>query len=205
MFFSGRVKSYEYTSSLLLEFVRKHSMDVFCSINSELDEYHINFLTQFNVKGFVFEKFELPKNTPINAPDQKSLYAVLSMFKNQKNCIDLISEYQNAQGIAYDLVIYMRADLIPRGSFDFDLAFDDSLHIPNVPLHVAINDQIAYGSFPTMKKYCSVYENLEDYSSKYKIDFVPETLLKFHLDHLQVPITYFDFSYTLNRHRHDQG
>lgn len=180
-------------------------MDLFCSINSELDEYHINFLTQFNVKRFVFEKFELPENIPINAPDQKSLYAVLSMFKNQKNCIDLISEYQNAEGIVYDLVIYMRADLIPIGSFDFDLSFDDSLHIPNVPLHVAINDQIAYGSFPTMKKYCSVYENLEDYSNKYKIDFVPETLLKFHLDHLQVPITYFDFSYTLNRHRHDQG
>ncbi len=203
MFFSGRIKSYEYTTSYLLDFIKKHSPDVFCSINAELDAYSDSFIKQFNVKKFIFKKFEFPQDLVITNIDSASLFNVCSMFKNHKNCIDLISDYQDEHHFIYDLVIYMRADILPTHSFDFELIFDDRLHIPNDPVHVAINDQLAYGSFSIMSRYCSLFDYLDNYCNKYKVPFNPETLLKFHLDHFQIPITHFEFSYTLNKHRHE--
>src|SRR5689334_2204623 len=82
MFFAGRVKCYEEAGRWIKEFIQKHSVDVFCSINSELDEYHQKFIQDFSVKRYNFEPYKLVSPPTIRNLDctWEQVWRMSSMF-----------------------------------------------------------------------------------------------------------------------------
>jgi hypothetical protein len=207
MFFSGRIKGYEDSYQWLKGFIDQYNMDVFCSINSELDDYHREFIKRFNIKKYHFEIFNVPEK--FFAPTIRSypsIYNVCSMYYNHKKNLDLIKEYQAENAKRYDIIVYMRADIIPSNIGNtFDLIIDDNLHIPDIyDWADGLNDQMAYGSLQIMERYCSLFDSIYEYCTKYDILLNGEMLLKFHTEFLKIPIKRFHFLYCLNAKRKNE-
>lgn len=203
MFFSGRVLTYE-ESPWLLELRDRYSMDLFCSINSELDPYHQLFLEQFGIKKSHFEVFQPPDSFirmfqaghSDNPPSH-----VASMFYHRKKCMELILDYQKEQNILYDIIICMRADILAVPPCRLKIIKDSYLHIPIGNDHGGINDRTAYGSLETMKSYCHLFDHIEEYFDA-GCRFHPETLLKFHINRQKLDVIRFDFPSYLNPRRY---
>lgn len=203
MFFSGRVRCHE-ESDWLLELRDRYSMDLFCSINTELDPYHECFLQRFGIKKSHFGVFQ-PSSTFIRmfraGHSDNPPFHVASMFYHHKKCMKLILDYQREHNISYDVVIYMRADVLPVQQRSFEIVKDSCLHIPIGNDYVGgLNDQIAYGSVEIMKRYCLLFDHIEDYFNA-GCRFHPETLLKFHVEKQKLNVTRFGFPYYLNPRR----
>jgi hypothetical protein len=203
VFFSGRVQGYEDSYKFLKNFIDKYNMDVFCSINSEFDQYHQDFVKNFKCKKYNFELFKQgnfmlkPLIREFNNTNNG-----LSMFYNHRKCMDMILKYQLESNLRYDVVVYMRADILPTTRNGFSLVLDDYLHVPAGADWDGLNDQIAYGSVEIMNRYCDLFYYVETYCNQLGCPPYPERLLKFHVNYLHIPVKRFQFSYTLNPKRH---
>lgn len=208
LYFSGRVRGYESALAGLLAFQKAHDIDVFCSINGELDEYHAAFLRALRVKGSRFDVYRVEDEAwGDRRCDLGHKQHMSSMFYNNMRAFELIEAYQRDHGFVYDVVIKFREvkfgepmwidpDLVPR-----------RLYIPAIPSdhdvtgRGAINDQIAYGDVEAMRVYSSVYASMGAYLDE-GVPFHPETLLYHHIRVHGVGVHRFQFAYDLNDDRH---
>jgi hypothetical protein len=102
------------------------------------------------------------------------------------NKIQLIKEKN------YDIVIRNRTDI----KFDRPLFLEDNLHI-NIPSggdhRGGLLDLFAYGNKSIMEKYCSLFDNIENYINDKNILFHPESLLRHHCTKHNLKINRFIF------------
>ena len=97
----------------------------------------------------------------------------------------------------------MRSDIISNSKFPFDeniLVDSNTVYIPNCCDFLGINDQMAYGDFNSMKKYCDEYNNLSTILSKLH-HLNPEQILKKYLNNSGLNIKRYSFDYELNPKR----
>jgi HAD superfamily hydrolase (TIGR01509 family) len=207
LYISGRVRGYESQLARLLAFQEAHNIDVFCSINAELDDYHTAFLEALRVKRFHAQPYRFEDEKWAQTPcPYGNAYNMSSMFFNNMKAFEMIEAYQRERGFVYDVVIKFRADVVSSDLMwiDPDLA-PGTLYIPEGCDYDstgmgAINDQLAYGDVQAMRVYSSVYAPMGEYL-EHGVPFHPETLLHLHLKVHGANVRRFPFDYHLHNDR----
>ncbi len=138
---------------------------------------------------------------------------ISSMYYTLMKVFYQLEYYSKNNNILYDLIIKFRSDLVfdnlPNlNSFDKN---KNIIYIPNyckssINPHInQINDQVAFGNYKLMKKYCMVYSNIELYlKDKYNY-YHPETLLAYHIHYNKINIKEINFLYHLDSNRHKKN
>lgn len=164
--FSGQPRglsaAFEYYKKNLLSV---YDVDVFChSWNSNLNE---KILELYSPKSYKFEpskfgeecdKKYLNTPNPDKWPPRFTVSALYSVNQSLKLC-----ENKN---IEYDWVIKTRYDYALNVVIPFQKLNKTKLYIPNcrmVPERNFGNDQFAFSSYENMKKYMSIYPNIDKY------------------------------------------
>lgn len=210
--FAGRIKAYEHSAEKFKEVQNKYKATVFCSINKKIkSDYIKGFCSTFNIKDEQLNLEptvtpdwikQLPKN---NETNPENLYSTL--YHKQK-VFDVLTQYQKKHNIKFDCIIFMRADM--------DLSLTPSLNIPSVKrntLYVpepiydwhGLNDQMAYGDFRTMKKYCALVDDIEKLCKEQELFFHPETMMKKHVENSGLHLERFSHFYMLHKARHNHN
>lgn len=121
---------------------------------------------------------------------------VYSMFFNNYKAFKLLEEYQRENNIIYDYIIKYRSDLCSDDNLILESS-KETLYIPFGNDWGGLNDQVAYGDYTVMKKYCYLYENLDNLVFNMNIIYHPETLLKHHTENIN--IKRFNYEYKIAR------
>lgn len=187
MIFSGTFRC--YNEELFKDLViGDEKIDMVCSLN-KFDGTYPPYLTYFKT-------YELPDHWHfVNRLDNWSNYNTCSMYYHN----NLAFKY--ASRLKPDIVIKMRSDIIPRSKFPHFIPAKNTVYHPNVEIYSGMNDQIAVGDFETMKIYCDLYNNLEQYVKGNECRFHAETLLLHHLRKHGVQVEKFNFNYSLAPNR----
>ena len=216
LYFSGRIKTYEEQLSYLKQLKDTYNIDMFCSINGEKDEQHVQFMSDLQITDAFFEDHSTKYNenwaqTFRRLPTQsdRDAYKLSSSLYNNLKAMELIEKYQEAHSFVYDIVIKFRADIVTKDM----LLIPETIHAGTVYIpsnygwdffdQPGINDHIAYGSFDVMKAYSSVFARVETYCTDHGRGYHPESLLLYHLQQERLIITRFPFEYTPNTNRHE--
>ena len=210
--FAGRIKAYEHSEAKLKELQNKYNATVFCSMNKKIkSEYVKKFCATFDVKD---EQLNLePTVTPdwvkqLPKNKETSSENFYSTLYHKRKVFDMLTEYQNKNNIKFDCIIFLRADM--------DLSFSPVLNIPPIKhntLYVpepiydwsGLNDQMAYGDFETMKKYCGLINEIEKICKVQRLLFHPETMLKKHIENSGIHLERFNHFYILHKARHNHN
>lgn len=204
IFFSGRIKAYEHTFPHLKSIIDKYNPTFFTSLNQDSeDEYTKTFCEKFNIKHdqINYEKTILPDSLK-NIDSGSNILNTYSMFYHNYKAFCLIQKYQTTHNIHFDVVVKYRAEITSSKILNFDQIDNDKLYIPKGYNYGGINDQIAYGNFDIMKKYCELGNgNVEKLHLEKKTRYHPETLLDHHLKLSKLIIVRPDFSYNLDGSR----
>jgi hypothetical protein len=177
--FSGQARAFEQG----YEFYKKNLLDhydVDVYIHSWKFHEERKFLELYKPVGYAFETPPLGDfdkkytNTP-NAEKYPPRFTY-RMFYSMYHCSDLMFK-------EYDWVIRARTDYALNTIIPFDELDNTKLYIPNcrmVPERDFGNDQFAFGSQDTMKKYMSTYKNIDKYYDA-GAQFIGENLMQANL------------------------
>lgn len=216
LLFAGRIYTFEdcfpaIKQKLLDEIKQKipvATIDGFLSHNSANTKDNIeSFCELYNIKSVesiavydICEKI-IQNMPPVNRAvgSNKPIY----MYYNWKRAYELMKEYEKENGINYDVVIYLRADMVIDSPiiFDFDLQ-DNTVYIPEGNDWCnGLNDQMAIGKNTTMKTYCSIIDNIDAIYQKYGSLFHTETYVKQHMAMHNIKVERFKMNYELHKFR----
>jgi hypothetical protein len=203
LFISGRLTCYEDTLIPLLRFLDyKYNINLFCSINGEQDDYHLEAERNLAkwLRKITYEIYKVPESFVQNThPEtlfqningQKVPYTVLSCFYNDRKAFNLIDSYEKETGKIFDVISKIRPDLIFRDYnniiFKKDSPDDLLLHtcIPLQPIYIygyesvpmCICDAFAYGNRKVMEIYTRTYEYILNENKKrngnFRINYEP--------------------------------
>lgn len=122
----------------------------------------------------------------------------VSMYYSIKRCNDLVDD-------EYDIIVRCRFDLLLQEDIQFKNIVQDILdkkydiYIPNTEFNMGgYNDQLAIGSYSSMKLYSDCYFSLVEISNKIK-RWHPETFLKEYLDSFDLKIYQDEYDYRIVR------
>jgi len=208
----GRIKGYTYVEQQLLNLQKKYKATIFCSINKRTRSAYIDtFCKKFGIA-------DNQLNLEVHPPPPEFLYKirqslptvvpnVYSCGFHKNRCFELMEKFQTK----FDYVIYYRADIDNTEDLVLRPVEPNTVYIPAYPNESSrnidvdgINDQIAYGSFATMKIYCSIFFSLEEMCNQYGVLFHPELYLKkFLIDRNKIQVVPFEFKYTLHIGRYE--
>ncbi len=203
LFISGRI---ENNIEYFLEKIKKYELnnpniiiDIFLSINDTQNNEQIELL---NPAAYNFEKINFPEylnNSPIEQRDG-NIFNMYSMYYNNYKCFELIKKYMNNNNFVYDIIIKYRIDILCNNFLDLSYFNENSLFIPENNDWNGLNDQVAYGSYNIMEKYCNLYLFYEKYINE-KVLIHPETFLKHHISvsNLNLNLKRFNWKYSLKR------
>ena len=190
--FVGRIKGYAPYLSKLLEFKNRYAPTYYCSLNRPADndeaiELFDDELNKFSKElGISRENMNL-ETTPSpeflkDVKDYKSWspYKAYSMFYHENRAFSLIEKDHLKNNKRYDCVLYCRADMNSEDKLVLEIPKPNVIYIPAGEDFDGINDRLAYGTFDSMKKYCSVINGL--ISAESMNGMMPESILKRHLD-----------------------
>jgi hypothetical protein len=120
------------------------------------------------------------------------------MYYSIKKCFNLIDDI-------YDIVIRSRFDLLLQPKFDIIPIITDlnlkkyDIYIPNKSFNMGgYNDQVAIGTYNSMKSYSDTILNLNEFANKLR-RWHPETFLKKQLDDNNIKVNQTDLDYRLVR------
>jgi len=171
--------------------------DIYCSTYDIYSDSISNieiFKKLFNPKKIDIENWEKIKPNLENIEKLITNYATetvtintLSMFYKILKCYELIKNNN------YDIVIRNRTDI----TFDQPICLENNEHL-NVPSggdhRGGLLDLFAYGNQSVMKKYCLLFNNIENYINDKNILFHPETLLRYHCNYNKLKINRFIYN-----------
>lgn len=178
------VKTYE---SLNDEILSKYDCDIYMSVwdnDPNLNEC-IKLYNPKKVKIDIFnnvkEDIQYQSNNYHLVTPETNVENVLYMWYKIKNCFDLIDDNSK-----YDVILKTRFDLQIKDLIDLKTLDKNYLYVPFGWDHrQGVNDLMSFGSYDIMKKYCSTYDMIYSHylSGCY---FHPETLLKYHIEKLNI-------------------
>lgn len=102
----------------------------------------------------------------------------VSMWYKVQQGLDMIKDYQDKNNFTYDCLVRARPDIMYEDSFKSELSpildeicASDVIYIPKwhgrwEEISRTITDYFGIGNYKTMKKYMSVYDNLEELITK---------------------------------------
>lgn len=196
LYLSGRVRGCKNELDRLLAFQRAHNIDVFCSINAELDDSHRAFLEALRVKKSLVRPYCFDNEAwARTACPLGNACNMSSMFYNNMMAFEMVDAYQREHGFAYDVIIKFRVEIVSSDFMWIDPGLaPNTLYVPEGHDYGGINDQIAYGDAQAMRVYSGVYASMGEYLEQ-GVPFHPETLLHHHLTVRGASVRRFPFDY----------
>jgi len=145
---------------------------------------------------------ELPKNKETKTEN------VYSTLYHKHKVFEMLTDYQKQHNIKFDCIIFMRADMDLELTPELNISHikDNTLYVPE-PIYDwdGLNDQMAYGDFKTMKKYCSLVNDIEKLCKEQGLLFHPETMMKKHVENSGIHLERFSHFYVLHKARHNHN
>jgi hypothetical protein len=133
-------------------------------------------------------------------------FNTLSLFYSMHQTHLLTNSFSQENNISFDYVIRMRSDLQLTSPINLDTIsrshitlFDAGPHNGELGKYT-INDQFAIGSLPLMTIYNDLFIYLPCYYFNFKLDWISEILLGFHLQYNNIPLIKIPRYYTLLRY-----
>lgn len=121
--------------------------------------------------------------------------ATWSMFYHRKLAFEKVP-------VDAECVISFRADITSDDALPTATMKPGVLYVPEGHDHNGLNDQVAYGSYPTMRAYCSVADALHQLVVEQHGEFHPETILLAHVQREGLQIHRFPYTWSLHSSRH---
>jgi hypothetical protein len=203
LFLTGRISdNFEFTYKNILETFQNCSIDFFV-MHCCKDEIFVNKMKEIYKPKicdttFIDDYSILNDIHVVIGKHKVRIFNVLNMFNNRYKLFNLFEKYCLKNKLKYDYIINYRFDLYSISIIDInDIIEIDKLHVPYIANSIGINDQVAIGNIKIMKQYYSLF----DYFRKKKINcmFHPETMLKYHIDNLNIELRKFNFMYLISR------
>lgn len=218
MYFSGRIKTYEDQILYLMKLRDEYDIDCFMSINGKRDDFHDEFIRKMHVVDDFFQNHEdiyicswEKRFRRLPTQNDRDAWKLSSATFNNCKCITMIENFQKEYAFEYDIVVKFRVDIITDHILSLPLSVPkNTVYLPiggdwDFYEQRGINDHFAYGDFPTMKIYSTVFKNIEQYCEVENHGYHPESLLYYQLEKNHVVIERFEFVYTLHVNRHEPG
>jgi hypothetical protein len=158
----------------------------------------------FSKKNWLNEKYSNYNKKPGCYPDR-----TISMFYKIEQCFNLVKD-------KYDFYIRSRIDLLINEEIDFTKLDQSSINIPKFqtdrtgysendlifsipPDSYGITDCISIGTYDYMRKYCSIFSNLDKLCIGMGFDYHPEYLTLKNIETLNMKINRFDLNFYIVR------
>jgi hypothetical protein len=211
LLYCGRVKTYEECHESFVKYIfeplKLHQVDSFLCHNNANNTYNLdNFIKLFNITKYsninVAEQVDLkkydyiPTNTHIGGK-KASIY----MYYTWLGAFNLMKSYALENDIKYDLVIYLRADMIFFSPIQIPNITENTIYTYIPERWLGINDQFAMGSYTALEKYMNIFNHIDDIYSKYKAAFHTESYVKLYLELNSITVKHIDTKYELNINR----
>lgn len=130
----------------------------------------------------------------------------LSMYYNQHIAFKMLEEYSNINNINYKQILVYRTDIVSdKLPFIFNDIKDDNIYYSSIHIFNKewINNAFVLGTFNTIKIYCSLYSNIDNYTSN-NIPLHSESLITHHLKQNNIKFNIIDeniYRYKLDENR----
>jgi len=128
------------------------------------------------------------------------------MFYHNYRCYQLINKYSKKHNIEFHVLMKWRTDIsvhhcmksfMEKTIEDFmQIKDNNNLYVPSHDLFWGISDQLAYGNYHCMKKYCNIVKNIITLCKR-GVVYHPETLLLQHCLGSNIIVNTFDLGYNL--------
>lgn len=201
--FSGRIFRFgNHYNNIMENIVQGHDADFFLSHSPELDEDLDAFCEIYNpvavcndpIPDFDFTQYPTFPEICMNRRNY------ICMLYNRKRVFNLLEEYIKKTGIYYDYIISYRLDLFAYNKIDYNIQ-SNILYIPEGSDHLGINDQVAYGTYESMKVYMNAFDNIDNIMKNNKW-FIAELINKTNLLLHDICIERTTFDYEIIRGSH---
>jgi hypothetical protein len=151
VFFSGRIRGYEYCIENILKLKEEHDIVFFCSLNLEkLTDYEHEFLKlcdmspqQYRNEAVQIESWIYDNDVSYMGCNRENMY---SQLYNNKKCYELIEEYEKRNKMRFDCIMKYRGDIVSSDVIKIPNNLEENkLYTPNTNVHWGMNDQIGWG------------------------------------------------------------
>lgn len=129
-------------------------------------------------------------------------FNVLSMFYGIMQCNFLKKCFEQTNKFVYDCVIRIRPDAIIQNPIQCEKFDLDNLNTFNTPINlkdIYINDHFAASSSHNMDLYSQAFINIPKYYYMDDVDFIPEILMRHHVNQCNLKITEHIVPYVVTR------
>jgi hypothetical protein len=129
-------------------------------------------------------------------------FNVMNQWKKCQEVSKKKIEFEIKNKFKFDLVIRTRPDIILESKINYNTLDLSKFNIPNHDNWWGYNDRFCIGNSNIMDYYMNTFvDNIKNYFSKEDVLFHSETLLKHHLDKLNVGINRLNFSILFEREK----
>jgi hypothetical protein len=172
----------------LLDVLGDHELFFFLSSDNSPDDELQEFIRVYKPIKYINDKIEDPIKLEKYFPET-NIDHMVRHFKNKERVFSLLDDNLNV-----DCVLSVRLDLYYESKFNIQNCENDTIYIPSGnDYRGGINDQIAYGSYESMKVYMNLYNNIKNLNSIIH----PENLTLANIK--QLNIKRFDLKYKIVR------
>jgi hypothetical protein len=205
--FAGRVRAYEAVTRTLEDVKGRYGPTYYCSLNQAVyDDYIDGFCKLLDISRDRINIEPTPNPgffSKIHNYTSKSPEQAYSMFYHENKAFSLIEKDVTENNMRYDCVVYTRADIKSEDSLQLEMPKPNTIYVPIGNDYEGINDRMAYGDFDSMKKYCSIIDNLTSPQSMNGTN--PEGIIKSHLERHSLQVIRFKYDTTLSNQRKNLG
>jgi hypothetical protein len=161
----GRLnKCAEHYSNIINSVGTEHTIHFFASSDNASEEQMQTFINVYNPVSYINDAIHYTCNIQKypGIRGETNIHNMTCHFINKSRVYALLEEYINKTNAHYDIVISLRVDLVFDNNFIFSDVADDIIYVPNCYDHIdnALNDQVAYGSVSSMKKYMNIFHHI---------------------------------------------
>ena len=134
-------------------------------------------------------------------------FNTLSLFYSIHQVGLLTNSYAQENNITFDYVVRMRSDIILYNSINLSLLDTTKLYLYEANLHkgehgsYTVNDQFAISNQKNMSIYNDIFIYLPCYYTIFKIDWISELLVGFHLNYNNIQIVKMPRSYNILKYQ----
>jgi len=158
-------------------FLKKYNCDIF--VQTYNTEDGLQFIRTVQPKRYRLDHpndtdIQISKYASINKAAETNVLTMYLMYRNIKNCMDLIDA-------EYNLVIRTRSDLLYGSPLDLSKVNPDSIYIPQGgDWRGGVFDMFAISGIHGMSYYSSIFSKLNEYVER-GVHAHPEILMRYHL------------------------
>jgi len=201
--FYGRINKFkEHYKNIMESLGNSNTFDIFYSCDNAPLDLLQEFIQLYKPVSVINEKLEFTTNFgDYPKHPNTNINNMIAHFLNKLRVFSLLEKHVEIYKLHYDLVISLRLDLLFEDTMVFYTVEEDTIYIPEGYdfEDFAINDQIAYGSIRTMKKYMNIIYNIDFILNNGQTILHPESLTYTNILNNGLKIIRFPFNYSLDK------